>query len=303
MALTYQERAAQVMEHLVGHDGDTPGHGYSQYSRQGDGGLETVVLSDGSRVTIATGDRDCSSAVIDAWEAALPGSTGGATYTGDMRERFLATGLWEWHPMGDGYIARRGDVYLNEYAHTAMCKSASPDLLMQFSISENGTIDGREGDQTGWESNTREYYSYPWDGKLAYVGPQPGEGGEPDAPSGGIAEDGWWGVGTTRALQEALGTVADGEVWGQYGPNAQDACTSGWVYDYPEHDGSPVIRALQGRIGMVGGDVDGILGPSTIACLQLNMGTVSDGVLDGPSPCVAEMQRRLNAGTFLDKRQ
>ncbi len=167
--LTYQQRAAEVMAHLVEHDW----HGYSQVSREGDGGVESLALSDGTRVEIATGDRDCASAVISAWEAVLPGSTGGATYTGDMRACFAGTGLWEWHPMGDGYVAQAGDVYLNEVHHTAMCKSAEPDVLMQFSISETGGIDGAEGDQTGYESNTRAYYDYPWDGKLAYVGPQP----------------------------------------------------------------------------------------------------------------------------------
>lgn len=173
--LTYQQRAAEVMAHLVEHDW----HGYSQVSRGGDGGVEPLALSDGTVVEIATGDRDCSSAVISAWEAVLPGSTGGATYTGDMRSCFVGTGLWEWHPMGDGYIAQTGDVYLNEAHHTAMCKSAEPDVLMQFSISETGGIDGAEGDQTGYESNTRPYYDYPWDGKLVYVGPQP-QGEEDD---------------------------------------------------------------------------------------------------------------------------
>lgn len=173
--LNYNDRAAEVMEHLCAHDGDAPGHGYSQCSRWGDGTVERLTLSDGTQVSVAGGDRDCSAAVIDAWETVLPGSTAGATYTGDMKDELLSTGMWAWHPMGDGYIAQRGDIYLNETHHAAMCLSAEPDVLAQFSISELGTIDGREGDQTGWESNVKPYYSYPWDGKLVYVGPQPQE--------------------------------------------------------------------------------------------------------------------------------
>ena len=163
--MSYRQRAVDVMAHLVTHDW----HGYSQYSREGDGGVETIALTDGTTAEIATGDRDCSSAVIDAWETARPGSTGGATYTGNMRAGFLSTGLWEWHPRGDGYEARPGDVYLNEAYHTAMC---GPEAwqVMQFSISETGGVDGAEGDQTGSESNIRSYYDYPWDGVLAYVG-------------------------------------------------------------------------------------------------------------------------------------
>ena len=166
--LSYPERAAQVMEHLV----TCPSHGYSQYSRQGDGGTEVVTLSDGSTVTIATGDRDCSSAVCDAWERALPGSTGGATYTGNMRRGFTESGCFTWHPWGDGYQPKRGDVYLNETHHTEMYIGGG--RLAGFRGSERGTIDGVEGDQTGRESRISDVYTYSkgWDGILAYTGPE-----------------------------------------------------------------------------------------------------------------------------------
>lgn len=166
--LSYPERAAQVMEHLV----TCASHGYSQYSRQGDGGSEVVRLSDGSTVTIATGDRDCSSSVIDAWERALPGSTGGATYTGNMRRGFTESGCFTWHPWGDGYQPKRGDVYLNETHHTEMY--IGDGKLAGFRGSEHGTIDGAEGDQTGRESRISAVYTYSkgWDGILAYIGPE-----------------------------------------------------------------------------------------------------------------------------------
>lgn len=166
--LSYPERAAQIMEHLV----TCASHGYSQYSRQGDGGTEVVRLSDGSTVTIATGDRDCSSAVCDAWERALPGSTGGATYTGNMRRGFTESGCFTWHPWGDGYQPKRGDVYLNESHHTEMYVGGGK--LAGFRGSERGTIDGAEGDQTGRESRISDVYIYSrgWDGILAYTGPE-----------------------------------------------------------------------------------------------------------------------------------
>lgn len=163
MSLSPNERAAQIMEHLV----SCNRHGYSQYSRNGDGGSEMITLSDGSNVTIATGDRDCSSAVIDAYRSAGV-DVGGATYTGNMRSCMCGTGNFEWMPMS--YTAQRGDIYLNEVNHTAMCTSAVPDMLAEFSISENGTIDGVEGDQTGYESHIRTYYDYPWNGILRYIG-------------------------------------------------------------------------------------------------------------------------------------
>ncbi|WP_298579910.1 hypothetical protein [uncultured Olegusella sp.] len=50
-----------------------------------------------------------------------------------------------------------------------MCTDDDPDELCQFSISENGTIYGDKGDQTGSESNFRAYYSYPWDRRLEWI--------------------------------------------------------------------------------------------------------------------------------------
>mgnify|MGYP001310875311 FL=1 len=102
MALTYKEKAAQLMEHLCTHSS----HGYSQPNRMGTSVMETVTLSDGSTYQISLGDRDCSSAVIDAWDTACPGSTGKATYTGNMRSEFTKHGF-TWHPWKDGYQAHR----------------------------------------------------------------------------------------------------------------------------------------------------------------------------------------------------
>lgn len=165
--------AATLHAHECVHDW----HGYTQGSgRNGDGEGVCVVNIDGVDYAIAQGDRDCSSSVIDCWVQALKGTVyegclDGATYTGNMRAVFVESGLFEWHPMGDGYIAQTGDIYLNEVKHTAMCQSAVPDMLSEFSINENGKITGGQvGDQTGKESHIRGYYNFPWDGILAYNG-------------------------------------------------------------------------------------------------------------------------------------
>lgn len=159
-----KEVAVQLMKHLVDHDW----HGYSQISRWGDGEGTCDINIGGKVYKLEQGDRDCSSAVISAFEFAGI-SCGGATYTGNMRFRMCDTGNFRWHPMSSGYIAKPGDVYLNERYHTAMCLTAAPDMLMEFSISETGGIDGQEGDQTGWESHTCAYYNYPWDGILECI--------------------------------------------------------------------------------------------------------------------------------------
>ena len=52
-------------------------------------------------------------------------------------------------------------------------------MLCQFSISENGTICGRQGDQTGSESNFGPYYEYPWNGRLEWINREDAGGGGP----------------------------------------------------------------------------------------------------------------------------
>lgn len=123
-----------------------------------------------------------------------------------------------------------------------------------------------------------------------------------NAPSGetedGIQCDGYWGTLTTTALQSYLRAhghpevVVDGEIWHQWPKNRQDACTSGWQYDYSQQ-GSPCIRALQQELHV---DDDGIMGRGTIRALQAKLGTPVDGILDGPSTCVRKLQKNLNEG-------
>lgn len=124
-------------------------------------------------------------------------------------------------------------------------------------------------------------------------------GGSYEPSEDGIAVDGWWGRQTTAVLQKQLGCVVDGEIWHQVPVNVltQPALTSGWQTD-GTFEGSPCIRALQAHIGMPEEERDGLIGPVTVKALEGYLGTVQDGVLDGPSPTVMVMQKRLNDGTF-----
>lgn len=256
MAITQREAFAQVMEHLVSHDGGG-GHGYSQANRMGDGTTETICLSDGTTVTIAGGDRDCSSAVVTALRA-VGVNTFGASYTGNMREQLLKTGLFGWRKMGVK-SAQRGDIYLNEKCHTAVCVSpygsARGDLLAQFSISEKGTVTGTKGDQTGRESNIKAYYSYPWDGTLYWLG----DGKTLDGSNTEVADNTVPSLGDTRyfgpkmakELQRQLGTTADGVISGQWPANERYlwACDRGVIEYVKGGVGSNAVRALQDKVG------------------------------------------------------
>lgn len=123
---------------------------------------------------IGVGDYDCSSSTITAWKKALSdtpykNALDGATYTGNMKDIFLKSGLFEWKPMS--FLAEPGDLYLNISNHVAMCQTQYPDILSEFSSNEHGgAYGGQRGDQTGWESHITNYYDYPWNGILHYNG-------------------------------------------------------------------------------------------------------------------------------------
>lgn len=256
MAITQREAFAQVMEHLVSHDGGG-GHGYSQANRMGDGTTETICLSDGTTVTIAGGDRDCSSAVVTALRA-VGVNTFGASYTGNMREQLLKTGLFGWRKMGVK-SAQRGDIYLNEKCHTAVCVSpygsARGDLLAQFSISEKGTVTGTKGDQTGRESNIKAYYSYPWDGTLYWLGDGKTLNGSntevADNTVPSLGDTRYFGPKMAKELQRQLGTIADGVISGQWPANERYlwACDRGVIEYVKGGVGSNAVRALQDKVG------------------------------------------------------
>lgn len=256
MSITQREAFAQVMEHLVSHDGGG-GHGYSQANRMGDGTTETICLSDGTTVTIAGGDRDCSSAVVTALRA-VGVNTFGASYTGNMREQLLKTGLFGWRKMGVKF-AQRGDIYLNEKCHTAVCVSpygsARGDLLAQFSISEKGTVTGTKGDQTGRESNIKAYYSYPWDGTLYWLGDGKTLNGSntevADNTVPSLGDTRYFGPKMAKELQRQLGTTADGVISCQWPANERYlwACDRGVIEYVKGGVGSNAVRALQDKVG------------------------------------------------------
>lgn len=304
MAITQREAFAQVMEHLVSHDGGG-GHGYSQANRMGDGTTETICLSDGTTVTIAGGDRDCSSAVVTALRA-VGVNTFGASYTGNMREQLLKTGLFGWRKMGVK-SAQRGDIYLNEKCHTAVCVSpygsARGDLLAQFSISEKGTVTGTKGDQTGRESNIKAYYSYPWDGTLYWLGDGKTLNGSntevADNTVPSLGDTRYFGPKMAKELQRQLGTTADGVISGQWPANERYlwACDRGVIEYVKGGVGSNAVRALQDKVGckvypVVGGVQARQMGSGTV--FKHQQWLIAQGISCGSSGADGYQGRETN---------
>lgn len=132
-----------------------PAHGYDQIKRWGE-----------------SGDYDCSSAVIMAWElAGVPVKSKGATYTGNMYKIFTGCGfadVTKTVKLSDGSGLERGDVLLNYVHHVAMYCGKGKEV--EASINEKGTASGgKPGDQTGKEFLIRTYRNYPWDCVLRYT--------------------------------------------------------------------------------------------------------------------------------------
>lgn len=112
--------------------------------------------------------------------------------------------------------------------------------------------------------------------------------------------DGVWGRETTRKLNKYFnrGDIRDvtsqNIYWRQKG--TLNACAAdSWQFT-SEPCGDGLISALQTKIGNC--EIDGICGRETVTALQKYLGTYVDGKLDYPSPCVMELQTRLNNDTF-----
>ena len=227
-------------------------NGYSQAPTRwgGDyGGTKTLEIN-GRSYTYPLGSYDCSSSCILAWRLALQGtkyegSLDAATYTGDMRAVFINSGLFT----ASYTPAKRGDLYLSDGHHVAMCQDGGSDgvfgydCLSEFNRNEmHSATGGRAGDQDGQESVLRAYYSYPWSTVLHYNGkadyeveeqPKPSPAPEPapqvggtyrcvvsalnvrDQPStkGRVVTQ--YHKGQTVTL-DAWSEIADGCVWGRY---------------------------------------------------------------------------------------
>ena len=164
--LTYNQAAAQVMYHLV----EDPSHGYSQYSRQGNGSTETLYIDNFGQVEISYGDRDCSSAIDDCYiSVKLILDDDRTMWTGNEEEILTRNGFVE-IPIDQNL--QEGDVLWNN-GHTEMIISVDGHLYQAgFRRSETNSIDGQEGDQDGYESTYSEINYNQWRKAFRYVGIQ-----------------------------------------------------------------------------------------------------------------------------------
>lgn len=114
-----------------------------------------------------------------------------------------------------------------------------------------------------------------------------------------VAEDGYWGMDTTRWTQKLLGTTVDGIVSNQPHSNKKylSNATTGWEFKFFGYRaGSDMIRALQRLIGTT---ADGYFGHQSVIALQtfLNNRGFDAGAIDGymGARTVKAWQKYLNS--------
>lgn len=198
----------------------------------------------------------------------------------------------------DKSAAQPGDIVYFDWEndgvsdHVGFCEINYPGSKTMQTIEFN-TNNGSVARRTRYYSNIVCVCRPKWGGSSSAPAPSTPS----TSTSGKISEDGWWGPATTRKLQEALGTTADGVISGQDYADFAAVNKGGLQKDTWSigGGGSDVVYALQKKIGV---NADRYFGPVSCKGLQRYLGTIVDGVISGPSDAVKAMQKRLNAGTF-----
>lgn len=251
-------------------------------------------------VEIAGLDRDCSSAILTCLSACglIPAST--HMWTGNERELLKECGYVQVNLRN----LKRGDI-LWKTGHTEMYlgNGLQGGARIDENGGTHGyTAGDQTGNEIGRSAFDQDYWK--WESAWRYFGTRT-VGGIPieeataqvmdhlidhnahgysqDNRDGGGTEritlswegepmpkpmldvDGWLGHDTIWGWQEAMHTPLDGEIWGQWLPNAKryPAITCKVLYDYGS--GSSLVRAVQKRLGVTS---DGVIGYIFVGKLQ-----------------------------------
>lgn len=162
--LTYAQAAVEVANHLIDHDA----HGYSQPNRAGDGTVETIRLSDSTRVRVHGGDYDCSELVRAVWAAVGVLPWGSYMWTGNEPALLHAHGFEDVDVRAAAHM-RPGDVLWRE-GHTELYLGGGKCGGARHGDAPGGTT-GRQGDQDGTEVARGTYLPKSWTRAFRYAGP------------------------------------------------------------------------------------------------------------------------------------
>lgn len=149
--LSVPERIAQIAEHFAKHNS----HGYSQPNR-GTGGIETITLSDGSKVSVTNSDVDCSEMVRQCVNGGLGERAIAYMWTGNEDEQLKAHGFVRMN-YSESKVKRGDILWVSGHTGVAMGNGLQADAHGD----EYGGITGpNRGDQTGHEVEVRSLRSW-----------------------------------------------------------------------------------------------------------------------------------------------
>lgn len=168
--------------------------------------------------------------------------------------------------------------------HIGICEANNGSYLTCIEGNTSGSWQGSQSNGGGVYRRTRG-----WSGICAVLRPDY-TGSQPAQNASHVAEDGYWGASTTRALQQINGTPMDGVISSQEAANKQymPAATSGWEWT-SNPVGSQLIARMQRAFGV---SADGIMGPGTVKAMQKYYGVGVDGYMGVET--VRAMQRAIN---------
>jgi lysozyme family protein len=212
------------------------------------------------------------------------------------------------------YNAQAGDIILFDWDNSGDCDHVGIVEINKGSYVQ--TIEGNTSSGTsGSQSNGGGVYrrTRSWGVVRAIIRPNYGSANNTSSSTGttststpidtnaSLTVDGYFGRNTVAKLQKTLGTYVDGVVSAQPTTNKQylASCVASGAWQFTDKcgGGSSMVAALQNKLGTT---PDGWFGLESIKALQRYLGTTVDGTLDEGSPCVMELQNRLNAGTFMN---
>lgn len=184
------------------------------------------------------------------------------------------------------------------------------DMVVGFDSAHVFTVEGNTGYSSGYAGGAVLERSYSRrDAKITGYGVprwSTVDGQEPVVDVSNVLEetgklevDGYLGVQSVTAWQRALDTFVDGIVSGQPWDCWGNTPRLVSVERVAEPYGSQLVSAIQSKVGA---DVDGLMGPQTVRCLQawLNARGFECGTVDGVLGILTAkaVQRSLNAGAW-----
>lgn len=208
---------------------------------------------------------------------------------GQMIELMKKKGIWN---ENDDITPKAGDIIMYDWdkkdgwpEHVGIVEKVSGNTITVIEGNKSDAV-SRRNIKVG-DPNVRGYGQPNYKKEPEPSKPKP-------TPTNKIAEDGLWGIDTTKRAQQVFGTPVDGKISGQSSKYKKDnpgLLSSTFEWKLIPIKRSDLIKAIQKKVGV---KQDGRIGPDTIRAMQRWLGTPVDGKVSNPSQMIKAFQKWLN---------